>query len=87
MLGKKDRQMHELNNSCTCVVKGTSDLFHKWGKYTCSFFIWVSLVPQMVKNLPATWETGVRSLAEDGPLEEGVATQSTTLAWRIPRTV
>ena len=46
-----------------------------------------SLVPQMVKNLPAMRETGVRSLAEDGPLEESVATQSTTLAWRIPRTV
>ena len=38
----------------------------------------VSLVAQMVKNLPAIWETWVR------PLEEGMATYSSILAWRIP---
>ena len=44
-----------------------------------------SQVAQMVKNLPATQETWVRSGQED-PLEEGMATHSSILAWRIPRT-
>ena len=39
----------------------------------------------MVKNLPAMQETGVQSLDWEDPLEEGVATQSYILAWRIPR--
>ena len=64
--------MHELNNSCTCVVKGTSNLFHKWGKYTCSFFIWVSLVAQMVKNLSAMQDTWVQSLGWENPLKKGM---------------
>ena len=38
----------------------------------------------MVKNLPAMWETWVRSLGWEGPLEEGMATHSNFLAWRIP---
>ena len=38
----------------------------------------------MVKNLPATWETWVRSLAWEDPLEEGMAAHSSILAWRIP---
>jgi len=40
----------------------------------------------MVKNLPATWETQVRSLGREDPLEEGMATHSSILAWRIPWT-
>jgi len=40
----------------------------------------------MVKNLPAMWETGVRSLGWEDPLEEGMATHSSILAWRIPWT-
>ena len=41
---------------------------------------------QMVKNLPAMWETWVRSLDWEDPLEEGIATHSSILAWRIPWT-
>ena len=41
---------------------------------------------QMVKNLPAMWETWVQSLGWEDPLEEGVATRSSILAWRIPWT-
>ena len=44
---------------------------------------WASLVAQMVKNLPAVWETWVRSLGGEDPLEQGMATHSSTLAWRI----
>ena len=47
---------------------------------------WASLVAQTVKNLPAMQETWVRSLGWDDPLEEGMATHSSILAWRIPWT-
>ena len=40
---------------------------------------------QMVKNPSATWETWVQSLGWEEPLEEGVATHSSLLAWRIPK--
>ena len=39
---------------------------------------------QLVKNLPAMQETGVQSLDWEDPLEEGMATHSSILAWRIP---
>ena len=45
-----------------------------------------SLMAQTVKNLPAMWETWVRSLGWEDPLEEGMATPSSILAWRIPQT-
>ena len=45
---------------------------------------WASLVAQLVKNLPATWETWVQSLGWKDPLEKGKATHSSILAWRIP---
>ena len=38
----------------------------------------------MVKNLPAAQETRVRSLGQEDPLEDGKATHSSILAWRIP---
>ena len=38
---------------------------------------------QMVKNPPAMWETCVRSLGWEDPLEKGMATHSSILAWRI----
>jgi len=44
----------------------------------------MSLVAQTVKNLPAMWEAWVQSLGREDPLEEGMATHSSTLAWRIP---
>ena len=40
----------------------------------------------MVKNLPAVWETQIRSLDQEDPLEKGMATYSSILAWRIPWT-
>ena len=44
-----------------------------------------SLVTQMVKNLPEMQGTWVRSLGQEDPLEEEMATHSSILAWRIPR--
>ena len=45
-----------------------------------------SLVAQSVKNSPTMQETRVRPLVQEDPLEEGMATHSTILAWRIPWT-
>ena len=45
-----------------------------------------SLVAQTVKRLPTMWETWVRSLRREDPLEKEMATYSSTLAWKIPWT-
>ena len=50
-------------------------------------YSWVSLVAQLVKHPSARWETWVRSLGWEDPLEKGEATQSSILAWRIPWTI
>ena len=47
---------------------------------------WGSLVAQMIKNLPAMQEPRVRSLGQEDPLEKGMATDSSILAWEIPWT-
>ena len=47
---------------------------------------WASLVAQMAKNLPAIQETQVQPLHWEDPLEKGMTTHSTILAWRIPWT-
>ena len=47
-------------------------------------YSWASTVAQMVENLPAMQETWVRSLGWEDPLEEGMATNSSIVAWRIP---
>ena len=44
------------------------------------------MVQLMEKNPPAVWETWVRSLGWEDPLEQGKATHPSILAWRIPRT-
>ena len=46
-----------------------------------------SLVAQLVKKLPAMWDTWVQSLGWEDPLVKGKATHSSILAWRIPWTV
>ena len=43
-------------------------------------------VAQTVKNLPAMQETRVQSLGQEDPLEKGMATHSSVLAWEIPWT-
>ena len=43
-----------------------------------------SKLAQMVKSLPAMQETWVQSLGQEDPLEKGIATHSSILAWRIP---
>ena len=50
-------------------------------------YSWASLVVQLVKHLPAMWETWIRTLCWEDPLEKGKATHSSILAWGIPWTV
>ena len=50
-------------------------------------YSWASLVAQLVENPPAMWESWVQSLDWEDPLEKGKATNSSILAWRMPRTV
>ena len=58
--------------------------------FFCHGFQWditkdgASLVAQTVKNPPAIWETWVQSLGWQDPMEEGITTHSSILAWRIP---
>ena len=52
-----------------------------------SRLVLASLVAQMVKHLPTMQETWVQSLGQEDPLEKEMATHSSILAWRIPRTV
>ena len=49
-------------------------------------YSWASLVAQLVKTPPAMWETWIRSLGWEDPLEKGKATHSSILAWRTPWT-
>ena len=64
-----------------CVYSGTM-------RYLSPLFLFVgaSLVAQMVKNLPAMQETWVQFLGWEDPLEKGMATLFSVLAWRIPWT-
>ena len=50
-------------------------------------YSWASLVAQLVKNPPATWDTWVQFLVWEDLLEKGKATHSSILAWRISWTV
>ena len=57
--------------------------FWSWSHF---FSPLASLVAQMVKNLPVMQEPQVRFLGQKAPLEKGMATHSSILAWRIPWT-
>ena len=50
-------------------------------------YSWALLMAQLVKNLPAMWETWVQSLGWEDPLGKGKVTHSIILAWRIPWTI
>ena len=54
--------------------------------YKISAILGLSLVAQTMNNLPTVQEIWVRFLGQEDPLEEGMATHSSILAWRIPWT-
>ena len=64
-------------------IPGSGSSPKEWIGYPFQYF-WASLVAQMGKNLSAVQETWIRSLGWEDPLEEGMATHSSILAWRIP---
>ena len=64
---------------CKCGTPALDDEGANWKH-------WASLVAQIVKNLPTVQETQLQSLGGEDPLEQGMATHSSTLAWRIPWT-
>ena len=64
-------------------IPGSGRLLGKGWGYPL-LYSWVSLVAQLVKDLPSMWETWVQSLGWKDPLEESMATHSSILAWRIP---
>ena len=61
---------------------GTRPIINKYrkGKLNFFFFLWASLGAQRLKHLPAMWETRVRSLGWEDPLEKEMATHASTLA-------
>ena len=67
-----------------------TNYIYNWCRYIIYIHIypsiWVSLVAQMVKNPPALQETWLWSVAWEDPLEEGMATHSSILTWRMPWT-
>ena len=69
--------------SCTYFVRIILKHF-VWGSVNVNGR--VSLVAHIIKNLPAMKETWVQSLSQEDPLKKGMATHSSILAWRSPRT-
>ena len=65
------------------LVKRTPDYAGNNVKYTCT---WTCPVAQTVKKLPTMRETQIQFLDQKDTVEEGMATHSTILAWRIPQT-
>ena len=74
-------QFSGLENSMDCLVHGIAES-DRSERLSLSL-LWASLLAQM---LPAMWETQVLSLDQEDPLEKGMATHSSILAWRIPWT-
>ena len=94
-LSQKLIQTKVMAFSCFLKKKGNytshCDLFlmnSYWSPVFASFssVYGASLLAQMVKNLSAMWKTWFRYLGWDDPLEKGMATHSSILAWRIPWT-
>ena len=67
---------------CCLQVAAASGV--RWGKDAPSIVCRASSVAETVKHLPAMQETQVRSLGQEDPLEKGMATHSSTLAWKVP---
>ena len=76
-VGQAGRREHWASSTPSSQTHGlchlARNLRHQLGKW----------VVQMVKNLPAMWETQVQSLGREDPLEKGMAAHSSVLAWRI----
>ena len=68
-------------------MEGETRACNREKKFECFYIVYIAfLVAQRLKHLPAMWETWVQSLGQEDPLEKGMATHSSMLAWRIPWT-
>ena len=72
-------------NTQDCFMKLVLVIYVYMYLYMYMFLYIASLVAQMIKNLSAMWETWVRFLGWEDPLEEAMATHSSILAWRMPK--
>ena len=96
LLGKKSKLDNEIKDSTLpvlCFLKNMENCWHAsnpaidtWDFTILVSVSWASLVAQMLKNLPAIQETWVWPLGKEDPLEEGMASHSSILAWWIPWT-
>ena len=81
--------VHNLPTSVTLLLPSDSRTFPYRAKNIVKFSLryisqdWTSLVAQLVRNPPVTWETWVQSLGQEEPLEKGMAPHSSILVWRI----
>ena len=75
-----------LENGLVVFYKFKHACMHTWvlSRFSCVWLFGASLVTQTVKCLHAMWETWVRSLGREDPLEKEMAIHSSTLAWKIP---
>ena len=85
------RYLSNESSSLVDVFGGIDISLHWLTRASCEHFSatplqysWASQVAQMVKKSPAMWETWIRSLGWEDPLEEDMTTHSSVLAWRIP---
>ena len=78
-LAKKFENSEQLSGQSNICLHIYTDL-----KYILIHEGWASLVVQMVKHLPAMWETWVRSLGLEDGLEKELATLSSILDWKTP---
>ena len=74
-----------LSNQVYPAVPLLRELFNSKGEGNL-INCWASLIAQLVKKLPAMQETQVQFLGREDPLEKGMATPSSILAWKIPQT-
>ena len=82
LISRKGRRLHKNRRK---FHESSGNLIENMCLIACILFSpRVSLVSQTVKNPPAVWETWVQSLGWEDPLEEGMATHSSILAYRIP---
>ena len=69
-----------------CIKSSSPPTITSIGYFIVFANLKASLVAQRLKHLPGMWETRVRSLGREDPLEKEMAIHSSTLAWRIPWT-
>ena len=67
-----------------CGTESKTQRVTRWGIWRQHMPAWTSLVAQMVKTLSAMWETWVRSLDWEDPMEKEMETHSSILAWTVP---